>query len=772
MKQLITTPTRVTAHSRSIIDLFFTTLSPALIKASGVIDNIITDHFPIFISKKKKREHHPQKHIRVRIKSLYNKDYFKNVLLDDNRWREFWLGNYAPDALWALMLTIINDNLNLLCPWKTIKIRDDQPDWFDGEVRKKIKDKNVHHMLAQQTKLSEDWNTFKALKNEVRALIIKKKRGYITNKLAENRKAPKKFWKTIQKNLNFGKEAASANSVIIHCDNEPPVTGEVAANKLNNYYAGVGAELAEKFSNVWHFPLNIPDYSIPVMNFRFVGEKEVTALIKFLNENKSSRVDNVNMFFLKEALLCLVTEFTFLLNKCLELSVMPNSWSIGAITPVPKTGFSKKMPDFRPISVLPAPSKIIERAVYNQLIYHLESHGLLYPQQHGFRKDHSTCSAILELVQYIYNAFDNREFTSCVFIDYSKAFDTIDHDILCKKLQYYGLDRNVINWCKDNLSNRQQYVKIGDHISGYTTVKYGVPQGSILGPLFFIIYVNDILSLFNSDVKMLLYADDTVLYYSHTDPVYACKMVETSLKLVCDWCNMNKLTINTGKTKHILCKPRNSPLRNIQSSVKMNELPLETVTFYNYLGVIIDENLTFESFVKEKCNKVNLRVYQLGKMRKFISSHIATTIYKQAIIPLFDYADFLVEGGTRYYQEKLDCLHEKALSIIDCKKHKNLEVCDLQILYGLNSIGQRRKEHHCAIMYRLSRRKDNLDQYRPKINLRSRKRVKFRLPLRNLTKISKSPLLRGIKLWDMVPEPIQRSLTKVKFKREIKSIRL
>ena len=311
---------------------------------------------------------------------------------------------------------------------------------------------------------------------------------------------------------------------------------------------------------------------------------------------------------------------------------------------IPKTGISSNPTNYRPITALPAISKIIERAVYNQMIYHLESYGLLDGRQHGFRKDHSTSSAIHTLVQDIYSSIDNRSTIMCVFIDYSKAFDTIDYEILCKKLEYYGMGDDIISWCRSYLSNRKQCVKNCEHISDEQDVTCGVPQGSVLGPLFFIIYVNDIISLFDhTGPKILLYADDTVLYYSHLNITFAQKQLNTGLKKIWDWCKLNRLTINSAKTKYICINEKiQTQTRSMPVQLKLGETVLERVQSYNYLGVVIDDNITFEKFMKEKCRRVNERIYQLGKLRKYITSGIMNIIYKQAIIPLIDYADFLI----------------------------------------------------------------------------------------------------------------------------------
>ena len=362
----------------------------------------------------------------------------------------FWKGKLSLDQLWDLMVNIFTENLNTLCPVKKIRIRVNEPSWFDGELRRAITVKNNHLKAMTADCDPTAWAKVRADRKSVRTLIVQKKRNFITTQLYENRNKPKKFWKEIQKNLHFGKDKCTDRQIMLKDANGNLFVGKDAVNPLNSYYVDVGKNLAEKFNTTWKPSQTlVHNLHIPRMNFRFITMKELTAIVKCLNVNKSSNVENINASQLKDALKIMMIEFTYFINECLQKSRMPRKWSVGTISPVPKKGMSHTMADYRPISVLPTLSKVIERAVYNQLVYHLESHGLLDHRQHGFRKDHSTSSAIFE--QYLYNSLDSKKYISCVFIDYSKAFDTIDHDILCKKLTFYGLGDGVLAWCKDYL---------------------------------------------------------------------------------------------------------------------------------------------------------------------------------------------------------------------------------------------------------------------------------------------------------------------------------
>ena len=294
-----------------------------------------------------------------------------------------------------------------------------------------------------------------------------------------------------------------------------------------------------------------------------------------------------------------------------------------------------------------------------------------------------------------------------------------------------------------------------------------VPQGSILGPLFFIIYVNDLLDRFvGLDVGITLYADDTVLYSSDKCSKSASLKLEDGLKELSYWCNENRLTINVKKTKHMILCPFNAVKRN--DCVLLNDMKLDLVHSYNYLGVIIDDSLTFANFLKEKGNKMNVRIYQLGRMRKYITSNIASLIYKQTILPISEYADLMIDSGPSGGVDRLQKLQDRSIKIIDNRRHPTLDVDVLANLYRITPLKLRRAEHLGLIMHRLSRDDRYIERSRPNINLRSNNKIKFVHYKRQYEKYLKSPLSRGIAQWDRIPESVQKATTKVKFKGGIK----
>ena len=358
--------------------------------------------------------------------------------------------------------------------------------------------------------------------------------------------------------------------------------------------------------------------------------------------------------------------------------------------------------------------------------------------------------------------------SSCIFVDYKKAFETLDHEILCQKLDMYNFSRKSVRWFRSYLSSRKHFVRTNAGISAPSTVKYGVPQGSTLGPLLFILYVNDLLTFVDSTESkgVLMYADDTVLYATDPNPTYCVKECQSLLSRLINWCEFNKLTINISKTKHMFI-PRNltdkESIQNIQVNVTTEKL--QNVESYKYLGVDLEHTLSFDTMVDTMYNKANRKLYSLKNIRPYITNSEASLIYKTCVRPVLEYADFLVDSCNKQRTAKLLNIQKRAVKIIDQARHKDSTYKELLALYNIEDLENRRKKHHLSVMYRQARNINNLDLRRPDTNLRSNLKIKFRNKVTQLTKVQKSPYYRGVTLWDMLPLDVQRATTKVKFKQ-------
>ena len=351
--------------------------------------------------------------------------------------------------------------------------------------------------------------------------------------------------------------------------------------------------------------------------------------------------------------------------------------------------------NYRPISLLPTISKVFEKCVFNQLYNYFQKHKLFYSSQYGFRKLHSTELACLELVDRIMKELDRGELPIAIFIDLSKAFDTLDHTILLSKLKYYGVEDVPIKWFSSYLNDRKQFVQIDDTCSDSQTITTGVPQGSILGPLLFIIYMNDI--QFASTVfKSILYADDTNLIspmsvFSSSDINITSENVNTELKKIADWMAVNKLSLNIGKTKFMIFHyPQKKLFEKDIPIIKINDIQIHRTHDFNFLGLTISETLQWKAHVNKISNKISKSVGIMYRIKRYVNSSILQLIYNALILPHLNYS--LLCWG--FSINRLHKIQKKAIRTICSSKYnahteplfKKLKLLNVFDLFKLNTL--------------------------------------------------------------------------------------
>ena len=238
-----------------------------------------------------------------------------------------------------------------------------------------------------------------------------------------------------------------------------------------------------------------------------------------------------------------------LFNLSFTNSEIPDCWKVAKITPLQRAGNKKDVSNLRPVSLLPLPSKLIEKIVHNRIYTYWNNNKLLEERQGGFRPNHSTVSTTAYFINDLYKAMNGKQASIAVFIDAMKAFDTVNHEILLKKLKEIGIIGKHFEWIKNYLTNRKQCTVANNTVSQQQLITCGVPQGSVCGPLLFLLYINDITSSIKN-CKVSLYADDTVVYISHSDIQTGIQLVQQDLNRLNNWCKENKLSINCKKTKY------------------------------------------------------------------------------------------------------------------------------------------------------------------------------------------------------------------------------
>ena len=722
LKQYILNPTRVTNKVKSTIDLVLSNMS--MISDSGVLSHMIADHFPIYVLKKKVRNDKSFVYSFGRSYKNYNKEIFQNLIQTNIKWRSFWNKTNDPNILWEIMLSIIVEAIDVLCPVKKMRLRTNVPGWINRETMEAISTKRDLLATAMRSGHNDDWKLFKRQKIVVRKVLTKSKQNVIVAALDENRKDPRKFWRILNTDLGLSEKKggnAQSFSRVKNVHGEI-LEGDAACNYMSEYYAMNGERLAKQFDTDWDANKFSVQKPLDCFNLKFIPMDIVEKLVKKIEISKSSGISEVNSQTLKDAFEILIPELTHLFNESLQTAVFPQSWSMGYITPIPKEGDLLDAGNWRPISILPLPSKLLEQAVHYQVSIFLENNKILDHRQHGFRPEYSTSTAIFRLVTDLFENYDRGYSSSCIFVDYKKAFETLDHNVLCRKLEMYNFSRNSVNWFAAYLSNRTHVVRTNKGQSNPSTVNYGVPQGSTLGPLLFILYVNDLLPFLrtNKSQGILMYADDTVLYATNPTPERCMDECQLLLSKLVEWCKMNKLTINLSKTKHMII-PRSQNHINLlkDKSVNIALEKLHNVSSYKYLGVDLEQTLCFETMVDTMYNKANRKLHSLKNIRPYITNSVASLIYKTCIRPVMEYADFLVDGCNRRKVEQLTRIQKRAVKIIDQSRHRGSTYNELLVLYDIEDLGIRRKKHHLSVMYRQARDKRNLDTHRPETDLPS-----------------------------------------------------
>ena len=378
--------------------------------------------------------------------------------------------------------------------------------------------------------------------------------------------------------------------------------------------------------------------------------------------------------------------YTFSYNMCLQNGIFPKSWCISMVTPIPKTKTkSKKAGDWRPISQISLPGKLLEKIVHSQLYNYLQLNQILSDKQFGFRKGLSTSLAIYDVLRDLYSNWNDRCYSGCAFIDFSRAFDSRNHDILFEKLKMYGLNEKSLEFFIMYMGNRRQKTCVNGFKSEEAQVTCGTAQGSILGPLIFILYINDIFKSIHTSGQIYMYADDTLIVCRSKDIQEATSEIQNALGKMFTWCTANKLSINLSKTKHMTIqhsKPDSEP------AVHVGNKCISTVQSYEYLGMILDNKLAMNDHIDSMWKKANMKVGILSKIRWFISQKTAINIYKCMIRPHLDYIDFVVDSGNSNRIKKLDRLQDKAIRRIEyCyNKESRKDISVLQEDFNIESL--------------------------------------------------------------------------------------
>ena len=576
----------------------------------------------------------------------------------------------CPDEKVDIFNKLFVSCLNEHAPLTKAKITRPPAPWLkDLDINQLQKQRDFFRKRAHDTQLDSDWKLFRETRNDLKKRIKTTKRDFYKSALTSKR--PKEVWSTIHRILNPNPEKIDAD-----------------VDKLNNHFNSTATRLLGSVSKPEHHLQSIIE-NLPLHENEFMINEttydDVRKAIQSVRADCSTGQDNIPAKYLKLCIDDITSRICHIINASIAKNIFPNQWKISRISPIPKIKSPKEPSDFRPISILPILSKVYERLIMNQMVGFLETEQLLSQNQSGFRKGHCTTTTCIKIRDDILKAMSRGEITLSVMADYSKAFDTVDYETLIRKLHKLRFSKDSMLLIANYLSSRRQFVQIDEKSSDCLTVTNGVPQGSILGPILFNIYVHDLKH--ETCATCIQYADDTSIYrhFKHGEIQRNVKLMNTELDNITKWSKATNLVFNGDKTKSVLFatwqmnRARQLDAPNLYKIINEGK-EIERVSSFKLLGVTFNQDLTWNEHIKSTTRSAYQMLRTLALIKRYTPFHVRKQLAEALVLSKIDYGNAVFHSSPAYLMKQLQRVQNATASFVTNKFCKLPNVLQLKWL--------------------------------------------------------------------------------------------
>ena len=763
LKQLIDKPTRFCESTATTIDHIWVR-DEKLIRKAGTCEGI-SDHCGIYGYIREVDCTTESENIRRRSFKSFNIEEYRNdikLLIQESNFRQA-MEQKDVNLAFNSWIEALQKAANKHAPWKTFKPKQDQKKipWFCPELEDLTKTKNMYLKLYRMYNRAEDKDLYRIAKNKQTHLARKSKREYYTKKINDYVGESKKMWSILKEVTNQNYKE----------DIRPDIVNISTANRFNDFFAKVGITVQNK--------LNI-NISPPKPNkegiFKFKDEttEKIEKLINRIKPNVATGHDELSARLIKAALPVILEDLKDLVNLSYKTKIFPDHLKKATVKALHKKGGNNDPSQYRPVSILTIISKIFERSAVDQLVDHYNKHKLLNAKQHAYRKFHSTTTCLFELVETARKHIDNGNLVAIASLDLSKAFDSLAHNLILKKLNEMGLNETATSWVQSYLTNRKQTVRIGNIESGEQIVESGVPQGSILGPLLFITCTNDIAEALE-EYDIFCYADDMQIVIQGKSVPLLGKELESAIRKANNYYNKNSLQCNPTKTEVMLLGTKIRLSKADQLTVKTtNGIETKLLTgekSLKILGVHIDDSLDWNKHTSLVKQRATNSIRNLHRINQLIPMKQRRILYNSLVTPHFSYADTIWGNCGAANCKKIQLAQNfAAKSMLGLSKFssstqalKKLELMPLSEKRKINTAVQVKKSLS-------GKAPENLQKLYQNQMIRSDTRAAARgdlnYPKHRLQQYQQGPLYASIKHWNAIPENL-RDLNLTCFKRDL-----